>query len=237
MYQKEWMELNTNKWYASDKEITVDIENRTNGSAYWSSSSNNMTFPRENDLFWALFHEAGHANLYYSKGQYTHGQKHQVCASDTSSTSSRCCQTYKGCFDAISEGQAEFHQYLIDLTGTKTGFENNKIYRCGHSTSITLKSKAQNIYNECNTSYPKGQIHTIGFLVYATTWAQIFEHESTNKKDIAILFSEHLPLLTGDDDFETAKTKIINLAKQIFESETGNDYADIISEAFNNRGL
>ncbi len=237
MYQKEWMELNANTWYASGKGITAAIEDRTNGSAFWSSSFNKMRFPREQNLFWALFHEAGHANLSYSKGSYIYGEKYQACSSDTGSTANQCCETYKGCFDAINEGQAEFHQYLIKSNDTIVDLNHRVRNRCGFFTSITLQSTANNIYNTCDSSYPSGQIHTVGFLVYTTIWSQIFEHSDTNKRDIAVLFSEHLPLLSGNDDFETAGVKIHNLSQQLYDGDKADEYAQIIKNIFSNRGL
>ncbi len=237
MYQKEWMELNANNWYASNKNIKVDVENRTDWWAFWNIFGNKMTFPRRNDLFWALFHEAGHANLSYSKGSYIYGEKYQACSSDTGSTANRCCETYKGCFNAINEGQAEFHQYLIKPSYTIADLNRRVRNRCGSFTSITLQSTANNIYNTCDSSYPSGQVHTVGFLVYTTIWSQIFEHSDTNKRDIAVLFSEHLPLLSGNDDFETAGVKIHNLSQQLYDGDKAAEYAQSIKNIFSNRGL
>ena len=236
MYQKEWMELNANTFYASNKNIKANIE-EIEGYAYWLSSLNKMGFPKYQNLLWFLFHEAGHANLFYAKGHYVFGQKYRACTSDTGSTANRCCNTYKGCFDAINEGQAEFHEYLIKGDDTVYSLIFRMRNHCGRSNSLTLRSTANSIYNTCNNLYPSGQIHTLGFFVYTTIWIQMSQHSNTNRRDIAVLFSEHLPLLTGDDDFETAGVKIVSLVSQLFEDEKSTKYANIIKTIFSNRGL
>ena len=242
MYQKEWMELNAGTWYASNKDIKVKIEDTPYLLAVWLFSENKITFnnytpfskPNLYYNFYSLaFHEAGHANHSYAiGGKYTRSLNYKACSNDYGSTD-YCCNTYRGCLLAIREGQAEFHGYLID-NGTTSG-SRTITDRC--KSTITLTSTAAEIYKNCDEGVPKGQMHTIGLLVYTTIWTQIYNHPNVNKKYIAVLFSEHLPLLEANDDFVTAGVKIVNLAKQLFDESTGARYAEIIKTIFKNRGL
>ena len=236
MYQKEWMKLNANTWYASNKDIKAKIEDISYpGSGAWYYSANKMSFnktPRRENFFTTILHEGGHANLYYAKGRPVRRENYTRCIS-RSNKSDICCNTYKGCFHGINEGQAEFHEYLIDNTTSR--ISSSKESRC--NPGITLTSKAEDIYKKCDKRHSKGQRHTIGFLVYTTIWIQIYNHPNVNKKYIAVLFSEHLPLLEGNDDFVTAGVKIVNLAQQIFDESTGARYAEIIRTIFRDRGL
>ena len=241
MYQKEWMELNANKWYASDKDITAEIRdiNSDRSGGFWSWGRNLMSFPRDNNLFWLIFHEAGHANLYYSRGRYVRRENQTKCLSSSGGSSNLCCNTYKGCLSAINEGQAEFHEYLINnlaiLSNVPTSVSSRRKARC--KSNITLESTAKEIFDNCDKVLPKGQVHTMGFLVYTTLWSQIYNHSDVNKKYITVLFSEHLPLLEGNDTFVTAGVKIVSLARQLFDESTGERYAEIIKTIFKNRGL
>ena len=192
-----------------------------------------MAFPTKStraNLFLTAFHEAGHANRYYAAGgKYIRSLNINGCSGNS------CCNTYRGCYSAINEGQADFHGYLIDnrtISRTSSYLEA----RCESRYGITLTSTATDIYSKCDKSlrHPKGQIHTMGLLVYTTIWTQIYNHPNVNKKYIAVLFSEHLPLLEANDDFVTVGVKIANLANQFDE---GPRYAEIIRTIFRDRGL
>ena len=236
MYQKEWMELNASTWYASNKNIKAKIEDIQSLGA-WYASQNKMAFnknPRVDNLILAVFHEAGHANLSYAKGGiYIRSLNYKACSKDGGPTGS-CCNTYKGCLLAINEGQAEFSAYLIDTRTIKSPLYLKGLY-C--KSNITLTSTATEIYNNCDKVYPKGQRHAMGMFVYTTLWKQIYDHPNINKKYIAVLFSEHLPLLEANDDFVTAGVKIVSLANQLFDESTGTKYAEIIRTIFKDRGL
>ncbi len=216
MYQKEWMELNANTWYASNKDIKVKIEDIPHIGAWYFSENkigfqkNSRTFSTPNlfyNLYVLAFHEGGHANFSYAVGgKYISSLNYKVC--DRGGSSFYCCNTYKGCLLAINEGQAEFHGYLIDnRTISRTSLMNTQ--RC--KSTITLESTATEIYNNCDRGFPKGQRHTMGIFVYTTIWRQIYDHPNVNKKDIAILFSEHLPLLGHNDDLVDSSCKCNSL--------------------------
>ena len=73
--------------------------------------------------------------------------------------------------------------------------------------------------------------------VYASIWWEIYNHPGTSKKDIATLFSEHLPLTSNDDTFKTVGLKIAEKALELFDGPKGMYYACIISQEFSRRGL
>ena len=68
--------------------------------------------------------------------------------------------------------------------------------------------------------------------LYASIWWEIYNHPAVSKKDIATLFSAHLPLASYDDTFKTISVKIIHKAKELFGGLRGEHYACIISQEF-----
>ena len=61
----------------------------------------------------------------------------------------------------------------------------------------------------------------------------IYKNSLTNEDEILQLFSDHLPVISGDDTFETVGVKILNLERQKFNGK----YANIIRQAFATKGL
>ncbi len=147
-----------------------------------------------------------------------------------------CCNTYKGCIAAINEGQAEFHAYLISpdkdlyIHPFSKKFSN---YPCDDG-----EDTAKQVFENCGDYGLPGNRHVMGFKVYAGIWHKIYTHSDVNKKDIVILFAEHLPLISSEDTFETIGAKIISLASQMassseFVGENKDNYSNIIENEFN----
>ena len=74
MYQKEWMELNTGKWYASGRNISVDFSSNFADRDRWLEDKNKIALPMRERLFYnvevpgalhafSVVHEAAHANF------------------------------------------------------------------------------------------------------------------------------------------------------------------------------
>lgn len=210
-----------------------------------------------------VVHEAGHANLSHSLSSQRTGSicnNHTVCSENpavpicdhtghTLASNQICCTNQKGCFFAFNEGQADFHATLLfpDAPQTSEFYLNTKRgggFQCSdfplYSNPKTNSSvTASDIFNKCGThNRPQGQVHVMAVL-YNSMWYAIYIHTGTNPRDIVKLFAEHLPLISLNDDFETAGTKIINLAKQIWASPDtrGQSYAQIIEAEFKKRGF
>ena len=209
-----------------------------------------------------IIHEAGHANSFHSAGLSREGlesgcQTHIDCESrkslcdlpeDEAQEASRCCNTEKGCFFAIDEGAADFHAAILFPSSTAVGemFQNNTqgITGCfpnnGLSRSATdpatKNANAEQFFNNCANHEGPGEIHVMGIL-YNSLWWEIYKHAETEESDILKLFTEHLPILHFDDTFETAGVRIINLAKQLFEDPKASQYANIIQDELERRGL
>ena len=81
-----------------------------------------------------------------------------------------------------------------------------------------------------------GEVHDMGAL-YASIWWEIYNREDTSKKDIATLFTEHLPLASNDDTFRTIAGKTINRAQELFDRDKGDHYTCVISHEFEKRGF
>ena len=294
MYQKEWMELNTGKWYASGKNISIVFskgENSYNKSSSWSEYENSITLAitplisnRSNTHLFpigasmnpaSILHEAGHANFDYSNPylsregeeddtQVTCGLRklYKETKSDPflliSFIDNTCCASAEGCFKAISEGQADFHSLMI-APNSRAGFYWYNIEEVHQTTSPFIDKNSCHILRDTRTNknltaekafncqpnmlsmpdyknWGKGQLHNMGAL-YASIWWEIYNHENISRKDIATLFTEHLPLVSRDDTFRTVAFKIINKAKELFDGPKGDHYARIISQEFTRRGL
>lgn len=281
-YQRDWMEKNTSKFYASNKNIEAVAVSNIPLNAYWSPLENKIVAgiaciinssgtacqsPRVGMALSAeiLVHEAGHANFSHSAppSQTARGtgragcQTHKNCkdksqsicdlSQEEMSEAARCCDTEKGCLLAIDEGQADFHAAILFSNNPAVGelLANNTkgITGCFPNDGPPRDPKpnktatASQIFNSCQASFGgKGEIHVMGIL-YNSIWWEVYNHTETQQEDILKLFTEHLPLLHYDDNFETVGGKIINLTKQVFEGSKGSSYADIIKEEFSKREL
>ena len=280
MYQKEWMELNTGKWYASGKNISVIVnhEGRFLSRSLWNRLQNRiglrwsyligrtgtvLSQPNSNNYSSAIrllkigrdamnpsiiAHEAGHANFDYSTDIFSRmssqlSQREGLCGKPPFPPT--CCINQDGCIAAINEGQADFHALMpfpnipiiFDFkedpeTTTSTNVECHTSRDPQDNKTLTAK-EAFNCDTEDNT---KGEIHNMGAL-YASIWWEIYDREDTSKKDIATLFTEHLPLASESDTFRTVAFKVIGKAIELFDGPKGEHYACIISQEFTKRGL
>ena len=124
MYQKEWMELNVGKWYASGQNISINFASHN----YWNSEENEIRLKSSENLFERsvqipsamnaslIAHEAGHANFYYSNlsREGSKENAYRRCKFDPNAPHiDKCCPSADGCFKAISEGQSDFHALMI----------------------------------------------------------------------------------------------------------------------------
>ena len=261
MYQKEWMELNAGQWHASGRDVFVSFDDFE--SAYFQSlihTGNRIEFlwnasPSTSILFNSLssinvgliLHEAAHANFDYA--HYYVGDR-----LDFVLTPSYYCEFMDGCAEAINEGQADFNVSMI-FPGAYYSFESDikrEIENPGmgrlffddlgncfirrhprYNKEITVE-EAFNCQLQGDNR--KGEVHDMG-TVYASIWWEIYNHPGTSKKDIATLFSEHLPLTSNDDTFKTVGLKIAEKALELFDGPKGMYYACIISQEFSRRGL
>ena len=211
-----------------------------------------------------IIHEAGHANTYHSKSPSLRGgsesdfcQAHVDCKSrksicdlseDEVAEAAKCCNAEKGCYFAIDEGAADFHAAILFPNNTAVGemFQNSVkgLTGCFPSDGLsrnvadseTKSVRVGAVFNGCSNHQGPGEIHLMGIL-YNSIWWEIYTHTDTEKSDILTLFTEHLPILHYSDDFGTAGDRIINLAKQLFDTSKADKYADIIRDEFSRRGL
>ena len=239
-------------WYAENQNVQVDALNPDlENDAYFNSSENKIAlgyFTLAGRIEAALsadilLHEAAHASFYYSSlGRATFSETtHKSCSEEGKAT---CCKTYTGCFKAINEGQADFHSLIVffslypslnPLIGE--GVTNELSYGLGvcmpRNMDHLRDQVATDVYNGCDPANNlQGEIHMMGAL-YASIWWNIYTHSSVTKDEITELFVEHLPLVSGEDTFETVATRILSLEQQKFNGK----YSQVISQAFAERGL
>ena len=239
-------------WYAENQNVQVDALNPDlENDAYFSSSENKIAlgyFTLAGRIEAALsadilLHEAAHASFYYSSlGRATFSDvTHKSCSEENRAI---CCKSYKGCFKAINEGQADFHSLILffslypsfnPLIGD--GVTNEIDYGLGvcmpRNMDYLKNQLATDVYNGCDPqSNLEGEIHMTGAL-YASIWWNIYTDPSVVKDEITELFIEHLPLVSSEDTFETVATRILGLEQQKFNGK----YSQIISHAFTERGL
>ena len=249
-YQMHYMQEKVT-WYAENKNIqvkalSVDLEN----DAYFSPAENTIAlgdFSIVGRVEAALsadivLHEAAHASFYHSNlNRATYSEAtHEACSEDKAT----CCKTYKGCFKAINEGQADFHSLIIFSSLSSSlapvigdGVTNELSYGLGicmpRNMNQLQDQSALNVYNGCDPEHDlEGEIHMMGAL-YASIWWNIYTHPSVSKDEIIELFVEHLPLVSSEDTFESIATRILGLDQQKFSGK----YSQVISQAFTERGL
>ncbi len=174
-----------------------------------------------------------------------------------------CCTTSDGCLSAINEGQADFHGLMLfpdspvdvprfpikdfinrqNLKERGADIQSPFFDDSGNCYILRDPRSNRNLIPEDNfncgqwrNQNNKGEVHDMG-ASYASIWWEIYNHEDTSKKDIATLFTEHLPLVSNDDTFRTVAVKIINKAYNLFTGAKRNHYTCIISQEFARRGL
>ena len=174
-----------------------------------------------------------------------------------------CCITSDGCLRAINEGQADFNGFMLfpdapieipvfpieDFMNRgslrKRGEEIqspffNDLGNChilrGFGVNSPLISETAFNCGQQRSASGAGEVHDMGGL-YASIWWEIYDREDTSKKDIALLFTEHLPLASNDDTFRTIAGKIIDKAQELFDKEKAYHYTCIISQEFEERGF
>ena len=135
MYQKNWMEVNAEGWYAVNKNVNVEIAPDSNFCAYWSPLENKIRLCSVSGLSAEIItHEAGHANFDHSIGgpsnrpgststaacRSHHSCKYRKSICDLTDAESNdptgralCCATESGCLFGINEGQADFHAAVL----------------------------------------------------------------------------------------------------------------------------
>ena len=253
-YQMSYMQKKAGKWYAENKDVQVyALSSQLKNDAYFSSIENKIAFGYFNlkgkieaalsaDI---ILHEAAHASFYHSNPQRNplHEATHKKCSS---SGENFCCQSYRGCFKAINEGQADFHSLIVFSSLSSSialqpligeGVTNEFNLGLGNCVERHMEhvkdTSAIAAYNGCGfNSELRGEIHTMGTL-YASIWWNIYTSPFVVQDEVIQLFVEHLPLVSSEDTFETVGRRILNIDRQIFHGK----YAGIITRAFTERGL
>ena len=286
MYQKEWMELNAGGWWASNKNIKVNINDPYRISSSWNFRD--ITFvPQKLSVFLSdgtyindiiipfnahvIAHEAAHANFSFSNPErFNKDYQDNFNPSQPSSFLYRIRSCADGCYMAIDEGQANFSSFIvfpdIPFSVNPEAFIKTEIskLRCEDIQS-PLFDDLGNCYLKSNPRYNRGltmdharfcngnfeesldNIHRREHynnsliynmaVLYTSIWWELYNHPETSKRDIATLFSEHLPLVSRNDNFRRLGSKIVVKARDLFNGLKGEQYACIIAEEFEKRGL
>ena len=252
-YQMSYMQQKAS-WYAENRNIQVNVlSSDLENDAYFSSRENTIAlghFTLKGQIEAALsadivLHEAAHASFYYSnssRGTYSENT-HRSCSDDQAI----CCTSYRGCFKAINEGQADFHSLIIfsSLSSSSSplipligeGVTNELSDGLGicipRNMNYLSDQLATNVYDGCDSQNDlQGEIHMMGAL-YASIWWNIYTHPFVVKDEIIELFVEHLAIISSEDTFESIGTRILSLEQQKFSGK----YSQIITQAFTERGL
>ena len=290
MYQKEWMELNAGGWWASNKNIKVNINDPYSISSSWNFRDIKL-IPQKLSVFLSdgtyindiiipvnahvIAHEAAHANFSFSNPErfnrdyqdYFHPHPTLPSRFDFLYSTISCTD---GCYRAIDEGQANFNSFIIfpdiPFSVNPEAFIKTEIskLRCEDIQSPFFDDLG-NCYLRNNPKYNKGltmdharfcnrdfeeSLDNVGrrenynnnliynmAVLYTSIWWELYNHPETSKRDIATLFSEHLPLVSQNDSFKRVGSKIVVKARDLFDGSKGEQYACIIAQEFEKRGL
>lgn len=180
-------------------------------------------------------HEMGHANFTYANdGKNWFNINDIKCNAGNSLDKNYCCSTNRGCIGAIDEGQADFHSFLTHKRGiVGPYFENSTVGFPERNAELNSSLTAATAFNNSvrNTGYRTGEIHDLGGVYNAVWWSM---KDDLLDSVVEKLFFAHLKKLTSQDDFITAKEKIVLLDKQLYP--TTNHEAKIRA-AFAKHGL
>lgn len=250
--QKDFMKAWTGKWYGENKGVDIFSYVKAsfidNNAAFMGDPSSlkgaivmggyNRGMPtssavQEMALNAEIYlHEAGHANVFFAGNNIEDPNLNLKCG-----TSSRCCSSSKGCYGAINEGQADYHAFILfpehpsigeSLVNSSAGLVE---FGMSRNYSQLRDLTAQQAYEAPSNNTFDGEIHGMG-RIWGSIW---YESRLTAQKQfknrgvrsIDRLFTAHLAVLTGDDDFQTAceKTRILartidgGLVQNIFSGE------------------
>ena len=196
-------------------------------------------------------HEAGHANFYHSRASqvvaseefcssHTNCEGVSICQVGEEEDTSVCCSDTRGCYFAIDEGLADFQISVIspdapqigetlanDINGIKCPSDES-IYR-NPETNVDITTGQ--MFYQCNQN-AHGRVHDMGML-YSSIWWSLYNHPSADQREIMSLFTNHLPLVTSNDNFETVGRRILNLDGVLYSGK----YSSIITSEFEKRGV
>ena len=195
-------------------------------------------------------HEAGHANFYHSRASQITASE-EFCRSHTNCAgvsicqageeeASVCCNDTRGCFLAIDEGLADFHASVIFPDAPQIGeaiVNDIDGLRCPSDSSLhrnpetNLEATTGQMFYQCNQN-AHGGVYGMGML-YSSIWWSLYTHPSANQREIMSLFTNHLPLITSSDNFETTGQRILNLDELFYSGK----YSSLITSEFEKRGV
>lgn len=170
-----------------------------------------------------LIYYLGIANLDFATNGAIHSEtqaNHVSCQN----AGTNCCASASGCSRAIASGQADYLVALMfpDRPQVSDGWSNlpQGAAVCGQ-TGVTRDPSgvasltASQAYSLCAGAGQSGNIYAMG-LVYAAFWLDLRKAAGADASQVDRLYLEHLALLDGDDDFQTALAKITQLDQTLF---------------------
>ena len=197
-------------------------------------------------------HEAGHANFHHSKANNQVITSEEFCRSHTDCAGvsicqdtdedkkSVCCEDARGCHFAIDEGLADFQASVFFSESPQIGeaiVNDINGIACPSDSTIhrnpetNIDKTSDQIFYQCNQEV-SGEAHNMGML-YSSIWWSLYTNPSSDQQEIMNLFTNHLPLISLDDNFETVGHRILNLDQLFY---TGK-YSNMITNEFQKRGL
>lgn len=220
--QIEYMKLNSGIFYAENKAINVDaFSSSVNNNAYWDGSNIVMGNFGTQELALSsevYLHEMGHANLDFATNR-------QI------TISSNRCATKFGCIGAIHEGMADIHaNILFPLDPTMAQTVTNSL--AGWSERDPRNFVNRNLDYFYTTLSGNGEVHGMG-TAYSTILYQIFKDAAMNPRDFEVMFTMHLPRLTTNSDFRSAKSIWINIS----DTRYAGKYSMMIKNYFEKMGV
>ncbi|PWU20556.1 MAG: hypothetical protein C5B49_04100 [Bdellovibrio sp.] len=244
------------KFYAENHGVVVFASDSTlQNNAYFSLTDHTLHAGRDDqgvDLAVGaeiVLHEMGHANAFFSSNGGIHiasGGQTADGYCTTARAGSLCCRDKFGCASGIDEGQADHHAGLVFISDPALGqtwFNNlNGVVDCGIARNAVknLNLTADEVYLSCGNSGAgsnfNGEIHIMGAL-YASIWyalaATARATGGADAVDIDKLFSEHLKVLTGADNFPSVYAKLRAIDSSLF----GGKFGTAIQAEFKKRNL
>ena len=183
-----------------------------------------------------LAHEMGHANFHHSNPERTDVTSNRV-ACNNNDQGLNCCASAAGCGGALNEGLADVHSALLFPSTPNVGeFAVNSLL--GLTAAGLTRDVRRNVELELSPSHVRsafGGIYPIHYMgaVYASIWWAVYTQRQTDKTEIEVLFTEHLPLLSYQHTFADAAKVILNLDNLLLKGK----YSSAFRREFEVRGI
>lgn len=224
----------TGVFYAAGKNFSVNTYEPGLANAYFSPDQRTIALGAANpytmrDTFEfslsaeVAAHEYGHANVFAAAGRYLSP------SSQTHTRNFSACSSYKGCYQALNEGLADYHALMLFPERATIGesIVNNERGLYGRNTESNRNLRLSDAFSSSN-----GEIHLLGGVLTSMLW-EVRMDAGSDPHEVDTLVSESLSMLNGNETFETYIAKLQAIDANLYRGK----YSTRLQAEASRRGL